>query len=91
MRWLTASTRVGVTSTGRYMAAALLDHYKETLTEMQQIGYLEYARRQFSPYLRAAVGQFSPRRRTLTERALDKIRSMRRGSPENGKSDADSV
>ena len=79
MRWLSASTRVGVTSTGRFMAAALLDHYRQTLSEIQTIGYVEYARRQFSPYLRAAVVQFSPRRRTLTERAIERLRAWRRG------------
>jgi len=53
-------------------ADALLDHYKQTLSEIQQIGFAKYAVRQFRPYVRAAVDQFSPRRRTLTERLLRK-------------------
>jgi hypothetical protein len=61
------------------MAAALLDHYRQTLSELQAIGYVEYTRRQFSPYLKAAVGQFSPRRRTLTERAIERLRAWRSG------------
>ena len=78
MRWLSASARVGATRTGQVFAAALLDHYKETLGEIRQAGYLTYAGRQFRPYLRAAAGQFSPKRRTLTQRLLEKLPERRR-------------
>lgn len=80
VRWLSASARVGAMRTGHMVAAALLDHYTQILSEMQQVGYLAYAGRQFRPYIRAAVDQFSPKRRTLTQRLLEKlqvIRSMR--------------
>lgn len=73
VRWLSASARVGATRTGQVFAAALLDHYQETLSEIRQIGYLTYAGRQFRPYLRAAAGHFSPTRRTLTQRLLEKL------------------
>jgi hypothetical protein len=73
VRWLSASARVGATRTGQVFAAALLDHYKETLSEIRQVGYMAYAGRQFRPYVRAAVGQFSPTRRTLTQRLLEKL------------------
>ena len=73
MRWLSASARVGAKRTGNIIAAALLDHYTQTLNEMRQVGYLAYARRQFQPYVRAAVNQFSPKRRTLTQRLLEKL------------------
>jgi hypothetical protein len=56
------------------VATALLDHYNETLNELREVGYLTYAKRQLSPYLRACVDQFSPERRTLTQRLLDKVR-----------------
>jgi hypothetical protein len=72
VRWLGASARAGATRTGHVLAAALLDHYRQTLDEIQQTGYATYAARQLRPYLRAAVGQFSPGRRTLTDRLLDK-------------------
>ena len=39
-----------------------------TLAEMRQTGYAAFAARQFRPYVRAAVDQFSPKRSTLTER-----------------------
>ena len=77
VRWLSASTRVGATRTGHIFAAALLEHYTQTLSEIQQVGYLAYAGRQCQPYVRAAVDQFSPKRRTLTQRLLEKCQSIR--------------
>jgi hypothetical protein len=53
----------------------MLDHYSQTLHEIQQAGYLAYAARQFRPYVRAAVDQFSPKRRTLTQRLIEKLHS----------------
>jgi hypothetical protein len=77
-RWLTVSAAVGAGRTGQLLATAILDHYRATLTEMADVGYLAFARRQLGPYVRAAVGQFSPEQRTLTERALDRIPRRRR-------------
>ena len=74
---LTASARVGATQTGQVFASTLLEHYRETLREIQQIGYATYAGRQFRPYLRAAAAQFSPARPTLTQQAIEKVQSMR--------------
>ena len=73
VRWLSASARIGAARTGHVFAAALLDHYRQTLSEIQQVGYLTYAGRQFGPYVRAAIDQFSPKRRTLTQRVLEKL------------------
>ena len=73
-RWLSASARVGATHTGKLLSAALLEHYTQTLSELREVGYLTYAKRQLSPYLRACVDQFSPQRRTLTQRLLDRVR-----------------
>jgi hypothetical protein len=88
MRWFSASARVGAARTGHILAAALLDHYKQTLSEIQEVGYVTYARRQFRPYLRAAVGQFSPSRSTLTQRVVEKLRpgkaTERKGLPAQG-------
>lgn len=77
VRWLSASARVGATRTGQIFAAALIDHYRQTLGEIQKVGYLTYASRQFRPYVRAAVDQFSPRRRTLTQRLFEKLQHIR--------------
>lgn len=78
VRWLSSSAMVGATRTGQVFAAALLDHYRETLGEIRQAGYLTYAGRQLRPYVRAAAGQFSPKRRTLTQRLLEKLPERRR-------------
>jgi len=51
-------------------SAALLEHYRETLLEIHRTGYLRYLVRELTPYLSAAVRQYSPKRRTLTERLL---------------------
>ncbi|MBM3820161.1 MAG: hypothetical protein FJW14_14250 [Acidimicrobiia bacterium] len=59
--------------TGQLVGSALLEHYRETLDEIQQTGYAAYASRQLQPYLRAAAAQFSPKRRTLTERVLSRF------------------
>ncbi|HET9194532.1 MAG TPA: hypothetical protein VFO21_16735 [Vicinamibacterales bacterium] len=69
-RWLSASVTVGAARTGQLMGAALLDHYRSTLNEIRETGYATFAARQLGPYVRAAVGQFSPQRVTLTERLL---------------------
>ena len=76
-RWLSASARVGATRTGRIFTSALLDHYRQTLSEIQDVGYLAYARRQFRPYVRAAVDQFSPKRGTLTQYLFEKLQFIR--------------
>ena len=77
VRWLSASARVGATRTGQILAAALLDHYRHTLSEIREVGYLAYVNRQFRPYVRAAVDQFSPKRRTFTERVIEKLSFIR--------------
>jgi hypothetical protein len=88
VRWLSASTRVGATRTGQVFAAALLDHYRETLKEIQKTGYATYAIRQLRPYVLAAAGQFSPARRTLTQDLMEKAAALRartrRGSSHEG-------
>jgi hypothetical protein len=76
-----SAVRAGVVRTGEMVSAALLEHYSRTLAEMRQTGYATFAARQFGPYVRAAVQQFSPKRRTLTDRLLDKFRHVQ--SPAN--------
>jgi hypothetical protein len=69
-RWLSASAVVGASRTGQIVAAALLDHYQSTLDDIRKVGFATFAVRQLGPYVRAAVGQFSPERVTVTERVL---------------------
>jgi hypothetical protein len=76
-----SAVRAGVVRTGEMVSVALLEHYSRTLAEMRQTGYATFAARQFGPYMRAAVSQFSPKRRTLTDRVLDRVRHVQ--SPAN--------
>ena len=73
-RWLSASARVGAAHTGKLLSGAILDYYSETLKDLREVGYLAYAKRQMSPYLKACVELFSPERRTVTQRLLDRRR-----------------
>jgi len=73
VRWASASAVAGASRTGRVLGAALLEHYRDTLDEVRRTGYAEYASRQLDPYVRAAVAQFSPEQRTLTERILARL------------------
>ena len=75
-RWFYASARAGAVRTGEIVGSAVLDHYRETLAEMRETGYATFAARQFRPYVRAAVDQFSPKRETLTARVLQKFRHV---------------
>lgn len=77
VRWFSASARAGATRTGQIVAAALLEHYRQTLTDMRQVGYGAYAAQQLRPYLKACVDQFSPERRTLTQRVFERIQQRR--------------
>jgi hypothetical protein len=73
-RWLTVSTGVGARRAGKLLAADILAGYSQTLDELRTVGYIPYARRQLSPYLRACVEQFSQQQRTLTQRLLGRMR-----------------
>ena len=70
-----SAVRAGVVRTGEIVGVALIDHYSRTLAQIRETGYAAFAARQFRPYVRAAIGQFSPARRTLTERLLERFRS----------------
>ena len=72
VRWLSTSATVGAGRAGSVLAGALLDHYRRTLDEARAVGFAAYASTQVGPYVRAAVAQFSPERRTLTESLLDR-------------------
>jgi len=56
--------------TGQLFAGGLLEHYSQTLREIGERGYAAYWAEAFRPYLHAAAGHFSPKRRSLTGRLL---------------------
>jgi hypothetical protein len=72
LRWLSDSAKLAAGRTGQVFGTALLDHYRQTLQTIREVGYGSYAIRQCRPYVRAARSQFSPRRRTITQRLLDR-------------------
>jgi hypothetical protein len=70
--WLSSSAKTAASRTGQVVAAALLDHYRQTLSDIRAVGFIKYTSRQLRPYLRAALVQFSPERRTITQRLVEK-------------------
>ena len=72
--WLSKSARVSASHAGKVLSTAILDYYGETLKELREVGYRSYAKRQLSPYVQASMEQFSPERRTLTQKFLERKR-----------------
>lgn len=70
VRWVGLSATLAAQRTGKIVTGALLDHYSQTLKEIQKAGYLGYWAQEFRPYLKAAALQFSPGRGSLTQRLL---------------------
>lgn len=70
--WLSRCARGAARRTSQIMAEGLLEHYRGIGEEIRTTGYVTYWVREFRPYLKAAVLQFSPRRASLTERMLRK-------------------
>jgi hypothetical protein len=85
-RWLSSSAVVGASRTGHIVAAGLLEHYRTTLDDIRQVGFATFAARQLGPYVRAAVGHFSPERVTLTERFLERSLDSARDKTTKGRS-----
>jgi hypothetical protein len=72
-RVLSKAAAVVLRHGGVAVSNALLDHYRQALQQMREIGYVRYGVRQLTPYTRAAIGAFAPARSTLTDRLLDKL------------------
>jgi hypothetical protein len=58
---------------GSAVSNALLEHYRESLRQMREAGFLEYGVRQLTPYTHAAIDAFSPTRSMLTDRLFNKL------------------
>jgi hypothetical protein len=69
-QWLSRAARVCGRRTGEVLARGLLDHYRKSLAEIREAGYIRYWLREFRPYLKGAVQQFSSKRESSTERLL---------------------
>ena len=61
----------------------IFDYYRDALISISREGLVRYLGRVSRPYLRRAVGHFSPRSRTLTEQALGKRATRLAQKPSN--------
>jgi hypothetical protein len=71
-RWLSRAARIGGWRAGEVVASGLLDHYATTLKEIHNVGYVQYWVREFRPYLKGAIRQFSTQHASTTERLLSR-------------------
>jgi hypothetical protein len=70
MLWLSRAATTAAKRTGKLLGETLLDHYVLALNEISQVGFIEYWRKEFRPYLSAAALQFAPANESTTERLL---------------------
>ncbi|HVJ31053.1 MAG TPA: hypothetical protein VNA66_12145, partial [Gammaproteobacteria bacterium] len=70
-RVLSKSAAVVLRHGGAAVSNALLEHYRESLRQLREVGYLRYGVLKLTPYTRAALGAFHPERETLTGKLLD--------------------
>jgi len=70
LRWFSRSAQTAARRAGQLLGESLLDHYRDTLDDINRTGFLNFWIREYSPYLSAAARQFSPGRATLTARWL---------------------
>ena len=72
-RLLSKAAAIVLRHGGAAVSNALLEHYRQSLQEMRDVGFIRYGVRQLTPYTHAAIGAFAPARSTLTDRLLDKL------------------
>ncbi len=70
---LSKSTMLAVGMGGGILSEGLLDHYRATLREIGEVGYVEYGARQVTPYFRSALEVFSPEQETTTGNFVKKL------------------
>lgn len=68
--WMSKIAGAATLRAGQFYGEGLLDHYRDTLNDIRETGFLEYWGREFRPYLAAAAKQFSTNHKSLTERLL---------------------
>jgi hypothetical protein len=72
-RVLSKSTAVVLRHGGGAVSNALLEHYRESLRQLREVGYIRYGVEKLTPYTRAALDAFHPSRETLTDKLLDRL------------------
>jgi hypothetical protein len=69
-RWLSRAIGTSARRSGQVLGRGLLEHYRSTLAEIREVGYVRYWIREFKPYLAGALRQLSPKQPSTTERLL---------------------
>lgn len=72
-RVLSKSAAVVLRHGGTALSNALLEHYRQSLQQVRDVGFVRYGARQLAPYTHAAIGAFHPTRETLTGKLLDRL------------------
>lgn len=72
-RAISKSVSIVLRHGGAAVSNALLEHYRQSLTELRAVGFVSYGVRQLAPYTHAALGAFAPQRETLTGKLLDRL------------------
>ncbi|HLF12250.1 MAG TPA: hypothetical protein VJA26_13665 [Gammaproteobacteria bacterium] len=72
-RVLSKSAALAIGKGGAVLSDALLDHYRSTLRQIHEVGFVNYGTRQLTPYVRAALAVFSPEHETLTGKLVKKL------------------
>jgi hypothetical protein len=68
--WFGRSTKVAASRAAGLFTEQILDHYSTTLDSIAQQGFGQWWAAEFRPYLAAAASQFSPGRRSWSEKML---------------------
>ena len=73
VRVLSKAAAVVLSHGGAAVSNALLEHYRQSLQQMREVGFMRYGVQQLTPYTQAAIGAFHPARETLTGKLLDRF------------------
>jgi len=72
-RVLSKSAAVVLRHGGAAVSNALLEHYRQSLEQLREVGYVRYGVLKLTPYTHAAIEAFHPSRETLTGKLLDRL------------------
>ena len=72
-RVLSKSAAVVLRHGGAAVSNALLEHYRQSLRQLREVGYVRYGVDKLTPYTHAAIDAFDPSRETLTGKLLTRL------------------
>jgi hypothetical protein len=68
--WLSRAAAIAAKRTGEILGETLLQHYVQSLEEINRVGFVEYWKCGFRPYLKGAAELFLPANESTTEKLL---------------------